>query len=93
MTNKHVKDSKSSARHKAEVTGDHGIGVILEKGRPTLTASPRLAAGAAGDCARYALNTWSSPKRKVTWLRPNPKSTLNTGNVRDDETVSVIKWI
>jgi hypothetical protein len=29
---KHVKDSKSGARHNAEVTGDDGISVILEEG-------------------------------------------------------------
>jgi hypothetical protein len=29
---KHVKDSKSGGRCDAEVTGDNGVGVILEKG-------------------------------------------------------------
>jgi hypothetical protein len=29
---KHVKDPKSGARYNAEVTGNDGIGVILEEG-------------------------------------------------------------
>jgi hypothetical protein len=35
----HVKKSESGARDDAEVAGDDGLGVILEKGCPTLIAA------------------------------------------------------
>src|ERR1019366_8328567 len=35
----HVKKSESGARDDAEVAGDDGLGVILEKGCPTLVAA------------------------------------------------------